>query len=114
VVDEMQSRFVQLVARSRRLPEDRARAAGDGRIYTGEQALALGLVDRIGYLEDAVKAAKGSAKLTEARVVMYRRPREYRSNYYSTAPVSASDEGLAHIARIIGAGGPRFLYLWWP
>jgi protease IV len=114
VVDEMQSRFVQLVARSRRLPEDRARAAGDGRIYTAEQALALGLVDRIGYLEDAVKAAKGSAKLTEARVVMYRRPREYRSNYYSTAPVSAADEGLAHIARIIGAGGPRFLYLWWP
>jgi hypothetical protein len=28
--------------------------------------------------------------------------------------VSASDEGLAHIARIIGAGAPRFLYLWWP
>jgi protease-4 len=112
VVDEMQARFVRLIAESRGLPENRARAAADGRIYTAEQALALGLIDRIGYLDDAVAMAKAAANLNEATVVMYHRPREYRSNLYSAAP--APDEGLAEMVRFIGAAGPRFLYLWWP
>ena len=72
----------------------------------------LKLVDRIGYLEDAVKLAREAAKVSEARVVMYHRPREYRANFYSMTP--AGDGGLAQMARLIGAGGPRFLYLWWP
>ena len=112
VVDEMQGRFVRLIAESRGLPESRVRAAADGRIYTAEQALALGLIDRIGYLDDAVAMAKAAANLSEATVVMYHRPREYRSNLYSTAP--APGEGLAEMVRFIGAAGPRFLYLWWP
>lgn len=112
VVDDLQARFVRLIVQSRRLPEERVRAAADGRIYTADQALALGLIDRIGYLEDAVAMAREAASLGEAAVVMYRRPRDYRSNFYSTAPVA--DEGFAQMARLIGAGGPRFLYLWWP
>lgn len=112
VVDEMQGRFVRLIAETRGLPESRVRAAADGRIYTADQALALGLIDRVGYLEDALAMAREAAGLTEARVVMYHRPREYRSNFYSAAP--STGEGFAQIARIIGAGGPRFLYLWWP
>jgi protease-4 len=112
VIDEMQSRFLRLIAESRGLPESRVRAAADGRIYTAEQALALGLIDRIGYLDDAVAMAREAANLKEATVVMYRRPREYRSNLYSIAP--APDEDLAQMARLIGVTGPRFLYLWWP
>lgn len=112
VVDDLQARFVRLIVQSRRLPEERVRAAADGRIYTADQALALGLIDRIGYLEDAVAMAREAASLGEASIVMYRRPRDYRSNFYSTAPVA--DEGFAQMARLIGAGGPRFLYLWWP
>ncbi|HVQ74628.1 MAG TPA: signal peptide peptidase SppA [Candidatus Binatia bacterium] len=112
VVDDLQARFVRLIVQSRHLPEERVRAAADGRIYTADQALALGLIDRIGYLEDAVAMAMEAASLGEASVVMYRRPRDYRSNFYSTAPVA--DEGFAQVARLIGAGGPRFLYLWWP
>jgi protease IV len=112
VVDDLQSRFVRLIVQSRHLPEERVRAAADGRIYTADQALALGLIDRIGYLGDAVAMAREAASLGEAAVVMYRRPRDYRSNFYATAPVP--DEGFAQMARLIGAGGPRFLYLWWP
>jgi protease-4 len=114
VIDEMHSRFVRLIAESRKIPEERVRAFADGRIYTAEQALGLGLVDRVGYLEDVVEAARKAAGLSEARIVMYHRPKEYRANFYSAAPSpGGSDLALAHLAAVLGSG-PRFLYLWWP
>ena len=115
IIDEMYGRFVGLIVRARKLPEDRVRAAADGRVYTAEQALRLGLVDRIGYLEDVVALAKERASLTEARVVMYHRPKEYRANIYSATPApSTAESTLAQFAAALGGGGPRFLYLWWP
>jgi hypothetical protein len=46
---------------------------------------------------------------------MYHRPKEYRSNLYSSTPASATAEStLAQFAAALGGGGPRFLYLWWP
>lgn len=115
IIDEMYGRFVGLIVQSRKLPEDRVRALADGRVYTAEQALRLGLVDRIGYLEDVVKLARDAAKLDEARVVMYHRPKEYRSNLYSsTLAAATADSTLAQFAAVLGGSGPRFLYLWWP
>jgi protease IV len=115
IIDEMYGRFVGLIVQSRKLPEDRVRALADGRVYTAEQALRLGLVDRIGYLEDVVKLTRDAAKLDEARVVMYHRPKEYRSNLYSsTLAAATADSTLAQFAAVLGGSGPRFLYLWWP
>ncbi len=115
IIDEMYGRFVGLIVQSRKIPEDRVRALADGRVYTAEQALRLGLVDRIGYLEDVVTLARESAKLSEARVVMYHRPKEYRANIYSATPAASTAEStLAQFAATLGGGGPRFLYLWWP
>ncbi len=116
VIDDMYGRFVRLVAESRKIPEARVRAFADGRIYTAEQARALGLVDRIGYLDEAVAAARQAAALTEARVVMYHRPREYRANLYSASPPPGGADALvAQMAGLLGgAPGARFLYLWWP
>jgi protease-4 len=45
----------------------------DGRVLTGRQALDMGLVDELGYFEDAVNKAKELAKVSEARVVRFRR-----------------------------------------
>ena len=115
VIDDMYGRFVTLIARSRKIPEDKIRAFADGRIYTADQALGLGLVDRIGYLDDVVEAAKKAAGLEDARVVMYHRPREYRENIYSTTPTTATPEtALAQLAGTLAGAGPRFMYLWWP
>jgi len=114
MIDDMYARFVGLVADSRKIPADKVRGFADGRIYTAEQARALGLVDRLGYMDDAVEMAKQAAGLTEARVVMYHRPREYRANFYSAAPgPPATETALAHLAALAGFG-PRFFYLWWP
>lgn len=115
VIDDMHRRFVALIVRERRLPEEKVRELADGRIFTAEQARALGLVDRVGYLDEALGAARGAARVSEARVVMYHRPREYRASIYSSAraaePLEAS---LAQLSSLVLGPGPRFLYLWWP
>ncbi len=115
VIDDLYGRFVSLIVKERRIPEDKVRAFADGRIYTAQQAKALGLVDRVGYLEEAVEAAKQAARLPEARVVMYHRPREYRSNIYSGTPIPERfDASLLQLSSLLIGPGPRFLYLWWP
>ncbi|MDO8475921.1 MAG: signal peptide peptidase SppA [Candidatus Rokubacteria bacterium] len=116
VIDQMYGRFVTLIARSRKIPEDRVRTFADGRIYTAEQAKALGLVDEIGYMDDVVKVARKAAGVEEARVIMYQRPKDYRANFYSAAPapVPGLESSLQQLTALVSGSGPRFLYLWWP
>jgi protease-4 len=115
VIDDLHAQFVAHVVEGRKLTPEAARAAADGRIYTAQQALELKLVDRIGYMPDAIEAAKHAIGVDEARVIVYHRPREYRATYYARAdaPGAGIDAGLAQLATVLGSG-PRFLYLWWP
>ncbi len=113
IIDRLYARFVELVARERRLDEARVRQLADGRVYTASEALAVGLVDRIGYLEDAIALAREAAGLTEARIVTYHRPRQYRATVYSGGHQPAPAPSVADLARLV-TSGPRFLYLWWP
>ncbi|MCB4820222.1 signal peptide peptidase SppA [Roseicella aerolata] len=48
VIRDMHDQFVGMVVAGRRMPEERVRALADGRVFTGRQALAAGLVDAIG------------------------------------------------------------------
>jgi protease-4 len=115
VIDDLQRQFVAKVAERRKLAPATVAKLADGRIYTAEQALAHHLVDRIGYLPDAVEAARRAAGLEEARIVVYRRPHQYRATYYAhaEAPVSGLEAALGQLAILAGAG-PKFLYLWAP
>jgi protease-4 len=116
VIDDMYGRFVALIVRSRKIPDERVRAFADGRIYTAEQAKALGLVDEIGYMDAVVAAARKAAGVDEARVIMYQRPKDYRANFYSTAPAPTPglETSLQQLTALLNGSGPRFLYLWWP
>ncbi len=53
LIDSSYLQFVQTVADARKLPVETVKTFADGRIFTGEQALALGVVDRLGTEEDA-------------------------------------------------------------
>src|SRR6185437_5394591 len=55
LVDDMYDQFVAMVATGRKLPAEKVRQLGDGRPYTGRQALALGLIDAIGGEPDVRK-----------------------------------------------------------
>ncbi len=56
MVDSLHTRFVNIVAEGRGLEEAKVRAIADGRILLATEAVDLGLVDQVGYLDDA-KAA---------------------------------------------------------
>lgn len=114
VVDEMEQSFVDAVDAGR--PKlDRAQVAklADGRIYTARTALALGLVDSIGHLEQAVEALEKRAGVTESSVIMYRRSGEYRDNVYSRAgpPIHVDVDVLGFDRQHLA---PGFYYLWEP
>ncbi|MBE9009269.1 signal peptide peptidase SppA [Pseudanabaenaceae cyanobacterium LEGE 13415] len=53
LIDISYSQFVRTVAESRNLSEETVRTFADGRIFTGQQAVELGVVDRLGTEEDA-------------------------------------------------------------
>jgi protease-4 len=63
VLDSVHEQFIRAVAEGRKLPVEKVRELADGRIFSGEQARELGLVDELGNLEDTLALA---AKLAES------------------------------------------------
>lgn len=117
LIDSFYQRFLNIVQEGRaNLKMEEIKRLADGRIYAGEQAMAAGLVDEIGYLEDAIASAKKKAGLTEARVVRYQRPGEYSNNVYSKLLAPSGLAGLADLDLIsfVHGGTPQFMYLWMP
>ncbi|HEU4506079.1 MAG TPA: S49 family peptidase, partial [Nitrospira sp.] len=119
VIDSFYQRFLTVVQEGRpELSADQIKKLADGRIYSGEQAKAAGLVDDIGYLDEAIERAKKNAGLTEARIVTYRRHGEYQNNIYSRV-LGGGGSGLGSLANldllsIVRGGSPQFMYLWMP
>ncbi|HOS98667.1 MAG TPA: signal peptide peptidase SppA, partial [Deltaproteobacteria bacterium] len=54
LVDDVHAQFIEAVADGRRLKVDTVRQLANGRVFTGRQARAAGLVDRLGGLDDAL------------------------------------------------------------
>lgn len=57
VLDDVHDQFIKAVAEGRKMLPDHVRKLADGRIFTGKQAVGMGLVDELGNLEDAIKVA---------------------------------------------------------
>lgn len=77
-VDRTYQLFLQRVAAGRGLGLEGVQQLARGRVWTGEQAVSLGLVDRLGGLFDAVELAKelaGIPRETEVRLLVIPRPR---------------------------------------
>jgi protease-4 len=114
VIDDLYRQFLLKVMERRKLPEASARTLADGRVYTAEQALGHRLIDRVGYMPDAIGMARQAAGVEKARVIVYHRPRQYRATYYAEAqPI---DGGLLSSGALgaLASPGPKFLYLWMP
>ena len=117
VIDSFYGRFLAVVKDGRPgLSTEQIRKLADGRIYSGEQAMANGLVDGVGYLDEAIDSAKQAAGLTEARVIVYRRPGEYRNNIYSQWIGGGGMTALPSfdLLTMVRGGTPQFMYLWMP
>ncbi len=57
MIDSVHTQFITAVADGRKMDAEKVRALADGRIYSGEQAHDLGLVDKLGGLQDAIAMA---------------------------------------------------------
>ncbi|MFQ5956481.1 MAG: signal peptide peptidase SppA [Candidatus Brocadiales bacterium] len=117
VIDSLLQRFVAVVEESRPGVDLKSRRElTDGRVFTAQQALELGFVDKLGYLDDAIELAEQEVGIEEAKVVMYKRPAAYKNNIYSLGedvPEAASfiSSELAGFGRALN---PDFMYLWLP
>ena len=63
--------FTGRVADGRKMKQDDVKAIAEGRVWTGEQALGIGLVDKLGDLDDAIAAAAEAAGIEKYSVGRY-------------------------------------------
>lgn len=75
VVNELYDRFLTLVAESQDLTKAAADGVAQGRVWSGEDALSVGLVDELGGLDAAIAYAAEQAELDTWQVQEYPRPR---------------------------------------
>lgn len=66
--------FTGRVAGGRGMAQDSVKVVGEGRVWTGEQALKIGLVDQLGNLDDAIEAAAQLAELEKYTIGRYPSP----------------------------------------
>ena len=117
LADALGRRFVDLVQQHRGLDGQRLATVADARVFLADAAVSAGLVDKIGYLSDAVDEAKAVAALdADARVVVYRRTYYPDDNLYNTltsgarsAATPLMDLGPFADLMALDAG---FYYLW--
>jgi protease-4 len=123
MVDEYYARFINVVRTNRTKAatagEEKFAEMTDGRVFSGQRAKELGLVDEVGLLDDAIKMAQEMANSPNAAVVMYKRPYGYRGSIY--ADTSTPEPRAANVTRLelpgvegkpMMSGG--FYYLWQP
>jgi len=70
-VNKIYFSFTQKVADGRKKERSYIDSIGQGRVWTGAQAIDLGLVDRIGGIENAIASAAKKAKITDYKLVNY-------------------------------------------
>ncbi len=116
IADEMHARFQQQVKQSRPRLDDSKGPLFDGRIFTAGQARERGLIDRVGYLEEAIEMARERGGCAQAAVALYHRANDPARSPYAVTP----NTPLQATALPLSLPGyersklPTFLYLWQP
>ena len=75
-VDSTYEQFLQIVANNRHKTRDEIHNIAQGRVWLGTKGKEIGLVDRLGSLDDAIHSAAAKAQLTKYRIVEYPKAKE--------------------------------------
>jgi protease-4 len=115
VIDDAYNRFLRIVAQGRKLPLKDARALADGKVYTAKEALDSKLIDRIGYLDDAIALVQTKAGLVSARVIRYSKPMSF-SDAISSLGTSSNGNGAGirvdvDFDSLLKLRGPQLLFM---
>jgi protease-4 len=117
LADSLGRRFVDLVKQHRELDSQEMTSVAGARVFLADAAVAAGLVDKTGYLQDAIDEAKAIAGIdADARVVTYRRSDFANDNIYNTltsgSPVNPTPLlEMGHIADLLSLDA-GFYYIW--
>jgi protease-4 len=76
LMDDVHRQFIEVVARERKMTTEKTRGIADGRVFTGEQAVELGLVDTLGTYEDALHIAAEIAGISGEPAIVKERKRQ--------------------------------------
>ena len=97
--------FTGRVALGRGMAQDSVKVIGEGRVWTGEQALGIGLVDKLGNLDDAIEAAAKLAEVKDYTIGRYPSPEPW---YMSLLDKGGNDYMEGHIRAALGEYYPAF------
>jgi protease IV len=115
MADEFHRRF-QTVVREARPGLQKPEETFDGRVFTASQALERGLIDHLGYLEDALARARDLARQPQAPAVLFHRKGDPAHSVYAVTPTVPlpSEFFPVSIPGIDRSRLPTFLYMWQP
>jgi protease IV len=119
ITDRLGAQFLKHIAEHRKLEPSKIQEIASARIYLADDALKLGLIDAIGYLDEAVGQAKKLADLPQdAKVVVYRRTEYPDDNLYSSSTSRYEGRGPSIISLELPPSLSElqtgFYYLWQP
>jgi protease-4 len=116
MANEFYDRFRAVVRERRTQVDATEKTTFDGRVFTASQALKLGLIDRIGYLEEALALAKEWAGQPGAGAVLLHRTGDVGRTPYATTPNYPLHVNLfpASLPGLDRGKLPTFLYMWQP
>ncbi|NJN16277.1 MAG: signal peptide peptidase SppA [Oscillochloris sp.] len=112
VVNEAYEGFVTVIIEGRGLDRDRVLELADGRIYTGSQALEVGLIDALGNLDAAIDGALELADLENALIVRYTESTSLRALLLSRLQAPAAPADPLGLRQITEPAPPRLEYRW--
>jgi len=117
IIDDYAARFHMLVAKHRNLSTANMETVKTARVFTANQAKTIGLVDQIGYIQDAfMKARTLSGLAANSKIVAYRRDTYPNDNPYnsmnSATPTKLNLLGID--ASCIMPPKAGFYYVWSP
>lgn len=107
--ERIYAQFTSKAAAGRKLPVDSVRAIAGGRVWTGAQGKAIGLVDQLGGLDDAVKLAAQSAHLKEGDYRLKYQPR--KKPFFEQLMKSFGGDEESQIRAQLGELAPYVTYL---
>ena len=114
-LDRVYADFTAKVAKGRKLPDAKVKEIAKGRIWTGEDALELGLVDALGGFDVALKLAKEAAKIDagdDVNLVVFPRKRSFLEALAHKMPDNSEGEALTQLAvQLVGELKPALAVL---
>lgn len=103
-VEDTYQRFVGLVGKGRGLSPEEAEKAAEGRVWTGQDAKELGLVDEFGNLDDALQAAADLANLKSWQVTPIEQEESARDKFLRELFDSSARALAPHVQSLLPAG----------